>query len=126
MRIVNSTVSGYSGVVIKGGTVSIEDSVIEGTGAYQQPVASNSGFTDTGDAVYIETGFGYEIQLEISGEKTVLRANATQSKSLRIFPEDSTNVFVTIYSGTFKEKQPQEYIAEGSVQDGTEVTVKKQ
>lgn len=126
MRIVNSTVSGYSGVVIKGGAVSIEDSVIEGTGAYQQAAVSNSGFTDTGDAVYIETGFGYEIQLEISGEKTVLRADASQSKSLHIFPEDSANVSVTIYGGTFDEKQPEEYIAEGSVQDGTKVTVKKQ
>ena len=125
MRIVNSTVSGYCGVVIKGGHVSIENSKIEGTGAYQEAELSKSGFTDTGDAVYVETGFGYDILLEISGKDTVLSHKAKQSKSLQVFQPDATNVAVRIYSGTFDEAPPDEYIADGSVRNGAVVSEKE-
>jgi len=116
MRIVGSTVSGYCGVVIKGGEVFIENSRIEATGAYQKAEPNNSGFTDTGDAVYIETTYGNNIMLEISGENTVLHAKATESQSLHVFPEGSTNVSVKIHGGTFDEEQPDEYLADGAVQ----------
>ena len=125
MRIVNSTVSGYSGVVIKGGHVSIENSQIEGTGAYQEAKLSNSGFTDTGDAVYVETGFGYDILLEISGDKTKLSHGAKESKSLQVVSADATNVTIKIYGGTFDEAPPDEYIAEGSIRNGTVVSVQE-
>ena len=121
MRIENSTISGYCGIVIKAGEVSIVDSTVESTGAYQKAEINNSGFTDTGDAVYIETSYGHEIKLEISGDKTKLHHGASQSKSLQVFPADSTNVTVKIYSGTFDEPQPEAYIAEGSKQDGSTV-----
>jgi len=123
MRIVDSTVSGYCGLAIKGGDVSIVDSVIEGTGAFQKAEPNNSGFTDTGDAVYIETTYGYDIRLEISGDQTRLHHVARESKSLQVFPEGSSNVSVKIYSGTFDEEQPKDYIAEGSVQKNGVVTV---
>ena len=126
MRIVNSTVSGYCGVVVKGGHVSIENSKIYATGAYQQGELSKSGFTDTGDAVYVETGFGFEILLEISGADTVLHHDAKQSKSLHVLSEDATNVSVKIYSGTFDEAPPDQYIAEGSVRKGTVVSEQTQ
>lgn len=125
MRIVNSTVSGYSGVVIKGGHVSIENSQIEGTGAYQEAKLSTSGFTDTGDAVYVETGFGYDIQLEISGDKTTLSHEAKESKSLQVVSADATNVTIRIYGGTFEEAPPDEYIAEGSIRNGAVVSVQE-
>ena len=125
MRIVDSTVSGYCGIVIKGGEVYIENSQVEATGAYQEAEVSKSGFTDTGDAVYVENGFGYDIYLEISGSETVLHRHATESKSLHVFPQDAANVSVKIHAGQFDEQQPKEYIADTSIQNGSTVTVKQ-
>lgn len=128
MTIVDSTVRGYNGIAIKGGSVSISDSVIEGTGAYQEPKENPSGFTDTGDAVYIEASYDNEIRLEIdstTGEdkklKTYLKRSDPNSRSLRVFPADVTNVFVKIYAGQFDEIQPEAYLAENSALNGTAV-----
>lgn len=118
LTIYNSKVSGYTGVAVKGGSVSIVDSQIRGTGAQQEPKANQSGFSDTGDAVYIETNYEYDILLEISGNSVL---TSDHSKSLQIFKPDALNVEVIIYSGKFKEAQPEAYIAEGSVQEGTTV-----
>ena len=113
MTIYNSKVTGYTAMAIKGGTVSILKSDLHGTGAYQEPSFDGSGFTDTGDAVYIETGYGYEIRLEI-GQESVLRHTDGQSKSLRIYDASSDNVSVLIESGTFDEAQPEKFLAKTS------------
>lgn len=118
LTIYESTVSGYTGVAIKGGSVSITDSTISGKGEKQEAAFGTSGFADTGDAVYIETNYGYEILLEISGSTLT----STYSQSLQVFEPDATNVAVIIYSGTFDQAQPEAYIAEGSEQTGTEET----
>lgn len=115
MTVYNSYIEGYNGITIKGGSVSIVDSTVKGLGAYTEPAIEGSGFTDTGDAVYIETSYDYEIQLEIS-EGSILTHADEDSRSLRVFEADATNVRVEIESGTFDELQPEEYIAEGSVQ----------
>lgn len=114
----NSTVSGYVGVAIKGGSVRIVDSTIKGLGQKMDPTSMGSGFTDTGDAVYIETNYGYEILLEIDGNSIL---ESTYSKSLQVYKADDPNVYVKIYSGSFKETQPDSYIAEGSIQEDTTV-----
>lgn len=122
LYIYKSTVTGYTAIALKGGLLDIEDSTIRGVGA--EPVtpekASGSGFVDTADAVYIEANYGYEIGLQISGDSTLTSTNA---QSLRVFPADATNVSVKIYSGEFDQAQPPEYIAEGSTQSGSTVTV---
>ena len=116
-------VSGYTGIAIKGGSVIIEDSIIEGKGTeHYEPQLTAGGFTDTADAVYIETGYEYEILLEIRGDSE-FQSTATDSKSLRVFEEGSPYVAVQIYSGKFKEEQPEEYIAPGSVASGDTVKV---
>lgn len=119
MTINNSTVEGYVGVAIKGGSVNIIDSTIKGTGAYQAPAFSGSGFTDTGDAVYVETGYGYEILLKISGSSTLTSDN---SQSLQVYDPNATNVKVEIESGIFDEEQPDSYLAEGSTQAASGAT----
>lgn len=120
ITIYHSTVSAYTAVAIKAGSAKIIDSTIEGTGAYNEPAFGNSGFSDTGDAVYIETGYGHDISLEIDGTSIL---TSTYGQSLRVFKEDAPFVKINIISGIFKEEQPEEYIAEGSVQNGTEVFV---
>lgn len=115
LTVVGSTVSGYDGIAIKGGSVSIVDSTITGKGAKADPGFSTNGFVDTGDAVYIETNYGWGIELEISGDSKLTSVNGY---SLQVYEPDATNVSVKIHSGTFKEPQPDAYIAEGSVKDG--------
>ena len=125
MTIYNSTVSGYTGIAIKGGTVNILGSTVTGSGAKQAPNPGTSGFTDTGDAVYIETNYDYDIVLTIDGIKLVSEEgedyrhsilNSANSYSLQIDDPEAENVKVKIYSGTFNHEQKQEYLAEGSTQ----------
>lgn len=93
-----SSVSGYTGLTVKGGSVQILDSSIAGTGAQNTPTsAPMSGFNDTGDAIYIESNYGTEILVEIRGNSIV---DSTYAQALRIFP-NSSNVKVSIYGGTF-------------------------
>ena len=122
LYIYKSTVTGYTAIALKGGLLDIVDSTISGVGAVSltPEKASDSGFVDTADAVYIEANYGYEIGLQISCDSTLTSTNA---QSLRVFPADATNVSVKIYSGEFDQEQPPEYIAEGSTQSGSTVTV---
>lgn len=125
LTVYNSTVSGYTGIAIKGGSVSIQGSTVTGSGAKQSPQVSGSGFADTGDGIYIEANYGYDILLQISGadvtdgDTTTYRESVISSDhgySLQVFEPDADNVTVQIYSGRFDESQNQAYLAEGSVQ----------
>ena len=118
LTIYKSYVEGYNGLTIKGGHVTLIDADIIGLGSYNEPSFEGSGYTDTGDAVYIETNYGYDIQLDISeGSILTCRGNdADKSQSLRVYKADATNVRVLIKDGKFDEEQPQEYLAENSVQ----------
>ena len=120
LTVLNSQVEGYNGITLKGGSAKIDNSTIIGKGAYQQPSFEGSGSTDTGDAVYIETNYGYDIHLLICGDSRlehVRSEEVEQSRSLRVFEEDATNVLVEIESGTFYEEQPAEYLVQDSVQE---------
>lgn len=121
LTVYNSTVSGYTGMIIKGGSVSVVGSTVSGLGAKQAPAFHNSGSADTGDGIYIETNYGGDILLEISGGSIITSAN---SYSLQVYKPDATNVTIRIYDGTFDEAQLDEYIDEGSVQNGTTITKK--
>lgn len=115
--IYNSTLTGHTGIAVKGGTVSIIDSAISGTGEHETPEYAASGYTDTGDAVYIETGYGYEIVVNISGS-SVLRSE--HGLSLRIFETPADNVDINISGGSFEEEQPPEFLVEGVKQEETD------
>ena len=121
LTVYNSEVSGYTGMIIKGGSVSVVGSTVSGLGAKQAPAFHNSGSADTGDGIYIETNYGGDILLEISGGSIIKSAD---SDSLQVYEPAATNVTIRIYDGTFDEAQPDEYIDEGSVQNGTTITKK--
>lgn len=121
LLVYRSKVSGYTGMAIKGGKVLIEDSEIAGKGkTHNAPKLEINGFTDTADAVYIETTYEYEVLLEIRGNSVLQSDNA---RSVRVFEEERPFVAVNIYSGTFKEEQPDMYIAPGSVKSGNSVHI---
>ena len=134
LTIYHSTVTGHTAVGIKGGHVKVVSSTITGKGPAYDPKPEDigkSGFIDTGDGVYIETNYGYEITLEISEDnslpesdrKTVL--NSDHSRSLRVFEETAPNVAVKIYAGTFKETPSPAYIAPTSILEGVVVRLKE-
>lgn len=123
LMVYGCEVSGYTGMAIKGGTVIVEDSNVAGKGVeHYEPKIEKSGFTDTADAVYVETGYAYDILLEIRG-KSRLASTASGSCSLRVFEAESPYVAVQIFSGTFNEEQPDTYIAPGSVKSGNVVQI---
>ena len=119
--ISGSTLTGYTGLALKGGTTRIMDSTVIGTGKEQEPVtAGMSGFNDTGDGVYIESNYDGEIRLEISGDSVI---RSEQALALRIFPR-TDNVSVAIHGGRFSS-DVSDHCAPGAVcsSTGTEFVV---
>lgn len=99
LTIYNSTISGFTGMAIKGGTITITDSKIYGYGPQTIPEEFVvSGYADTGDAVYIETNYNYPIRMEILGDTELYSSYAF---ALQVFEPDAKNVRVKIYSGKF-------------------------
>lgn len=138
MTIYNSTLSGYTGMAIKGGAVRVLGSNITGNGAKQAPGDYASGFADTGDGIYIEANYGYEISLEIGsgqnadGENTPAHSSvitSTYGESLQVFQPEAENVTVQIFSGEFDQAQKAAYLAPGATQaekDGKYVITSQQ
>ena len=125
LTVYDSTLSGYTGMAIKGGTVQILGSTVMGSGEKQAPAPGDSGFSDTGDGIYIEANYEYEILLTINGAELTGAAGtdyrescigSEYSYSLQICEPDAKNVTVRIYSGVFDEEQKQEHLAKGATQ----------
>ena len=117
LLVKDSEVSGCNGIVLKGGIAKVDNSKIIANGKYQEPKPAGSGFVDTGDAIYVETGYGYEIQLFISGNSILQHRDDEGCKSLRLFKEDADNVLIKIISGIFQEEQPEHYLEKDSEQE---------
>ncbi len=96
----NSVVSGYTGIALKGGSLNVANSTVKGTGAQQAPAFGGSGFSDTGDGIYIETNYGYETVLEVRGNSVISSDNGY---ALQVYEADANNVSVKIYGGTFTD-----------------------
>ena len=100
LTIKNCSLSGNTGIAVKGGTVNIIDSVITGTGDVltdepQEPL-SGSGFTDTGDGVYLENNYANASpKIYISGDNTRI-SGASNAEAVRMFPESSLAYPATI------------------------------
>ena len=111
MRIIDSTITGYTALTIKGGSVTIKDTTLHGTGDKQEPKIQVNGFTDTGDAIFVETGYNTDILLHISGNKTVLKSN--KSYALQVFEANSKYVSVSIAGGKYSSDITK-YLAKGN------------
>lgn len=95
LMVKDSTVEGNTGITLKGGSASLYGSRIVGTGVHEAPSFEGSGFSETGDAVYIETNYGYEIRLYISAD-TILEVTDKNSLPWRVFEENAAHVLVEI------------------------------
>lgn len=117
----NSTLRGMTGVTIKGGKVEIIDSTVEGTADNSSPIVtpnennlSLSGFLDTGDGIYIESNYGYPIELTVSGESRILH-NSSTSHAIRVYPEGEhvkLNLIGGSYSSDISSLVGEEYVVE--------------
>lgn len=93
MTITNSTLSGWTGLAIKGGDVYVNDSTIKGLATDGEAVIptedklTGSGFVDTGDGIYLETSYGYPINLTVSGNSSI-SCTAQTAQAVRVYPEN--------------------------------------
>ena len=127
-------IRGTMAISIKGGNLNIIDSVLNGYGEYNEPSEKNSGSSSTGAAVYAETGYDYEISINISGDSTLA---SEQGYALHTYKTDSPYVSVKVEQGTFNSGKgygtdyafSENWLASGSTltssEDGKTVSVTK-
>lgn len=97
--ISHSEMTGITGIAIKGGSVTVADSTVTGTGAYTAARFSASGWTDTGDGIYLEGGYTWDAAVVVKGESIVTSENAY---AVELFGKEGTgNDRILIYDGIF-------------------------
>jgi len=115
MTIIGSELTGYNGIVLKGGTTTIRNCTITGTGA--PPVSmgySESGYTDTGDGVYLEANYDWDTLVEIYDSNVAATGGGV---AVRKYEMDVKHANIIVYSGQFSH-DVQSYLDDGSVQTG--------
>lgn len=110
----NSTVTGYTGITMKAGSLYVIDSTVVGTGAYAPAAYQVSGSTDTGDGIYVEANYNHEILVEVRGNSTVTGTEA-KTNAIQVYKPDAENVTVRVYGGSFSTSV-EAFLAENCVQ----------
>lgn len=111
----NSTLSGFTGMVIKGGTAVVKDSIVRGTAASddsdlnvmptpEQLARSNSGFIDTGAGIYVEANYAWagDIQLTVQNSEVTSEANLNR---ILVLGAQAEQVTQTIENVSFQRSQ---------------------
>lgn len=119
-KVVESQLSGITGIVLKGGELEVVDSQVSGTGEKQEPKVEGSGYTDTGDGIYIDCGYKAPIRVSVSGNSRVTSAH---SFAVQIFEPYGGYATVTLTGGEYSSDVsawvPQGYVfADGKVTPG--------
>lgn len=110
--LVNSTISGNTGIALKGGQLTIYDSTVTGTcaAAIHDAAISKSGFIDTGDGLYVEAGYNWSATLIVKGEKTSI--SSEKAHAVEIFGETEKGPGkVFLYDGTYASGAEERYSA---------------
>ena len=120
-EISGSQITGYTAIAIKGGSMVIGgSSVIWGNGTQATPGAfATSGYTDTGDGVYIETNYNTDIRLEIGGNSVI---KSDKSYAVQVYEPNAPQVEVIITGGVFSTSVADfltEEYEEAKLNDGT-------
>jgi len=107
LTVTSSTLEGYTGVAVKGGTVNIVDCTVTGTGEYtplpsDPSELSKSGWWDTGDGVYLEANYTeWQTNVFISGDKTKITGTQEGTLAVRQYPEGVSQAKIEISGGSF-------------------------
>jgi hypothetical protein len=110
MTITNSYLEGITGLVVKGGHVTLISSEVKGTGQRGEPAYNANGFSDTGDGVYVEANYETEILVELYGNCKVSSAHGL---AVRKYMPDATNANLIVYGGEY-DTSVSEFIAESA------------
>lgn len=100
--ITESKISGNTGIALKGGSMTIHNSEIVGTGeiAVDKAGISNSGFIDTGDAIYVEAGYNWSATVIVKGENT--KVISKKANAAELFGESGKGPGkILLYDGTY-------------------------
>lgn len=134
LTISDSEIAGVTGIVVKGSNLVVkgEKTIISGTGPNVDPETYYTGATDgsstlteTGDAVYVESGYNdRDISVSISGG----HLNSKNAKAVRMFVKNGENTSakreISVTGGTFSS-DVSAYVAEGYVQNEKNGTVEQ-
>lgn len=126
LTISDSEINGVTGIVVKGSNLVVkgEKTIISGTGPNVDPETYYTGATDgssslteTGDAVYVESGYNdRDISVSISGG----HLNSKSAKAVRMFVKNGENTSakrdISVTGGTFSS-DVSAYVADGYVQN---------
>lgn len=105
-----SVISGYTGIAVKGGEVTIIDSTVTGTGASAQPAAASSGWTDTGDGIYVEATYPWAASVVIKGGSNI---SSTHRYAVELYTKENRGPgSIKIYGGTFSSDVSQFMVAQ--------------
>lgn len=68
-RLENCEINGYTGIYMKSGSLTLNNTTIKATGTYADPVANGNGASSTGDGIILDAKNGYKgnINLSING-----------------------------------------------------------
>lgn len=130
LTLEDSTFEGYTGIAVKGGTVDITDCVVTGTGAFsglpEPSKLSGTGWTDTGDGIYLETNYDWPSKISISGNKTKITSWEENTLAVRMYPENSAQAEIIISGGSYSS-DVSDFLKTGYIQDDStnEFIVKK-
>lgn len=117
LNITDSNIKGNTGLVVKGGTVNIVSSDIYARGPYKEITdITMNGWTDTGDGLYLETNYGFDIEVNISGD-TVITSTVDNTYALREYPL-ADNVVVNITGGSFSSSV-ESFLSDGYIETET-------
>lgn len=114
LTITDSSLDGWTGLVVKGGTVTVTDSTILGTGnTHSAPAYNGSGFSDTGDGIYLEGGYDTSTVVYVNGVSTGASHEAKDgAQAVRHYREEQTPASIYITGGTYTS-DVSEYCADG-------------
>ena len=94
--IANSALTGITGFVAKGGTVNMQNCTVTGTGEHVAAADSGGGWTDTGDGVYVEAVYNWNVSVNIVGGSV----KSTYGHALELFGKDGAGAGSLVSSGS--------------------------
>ena len=113
------TVEGQTGIVVKGGVVTIQNSTVKGTGVGEQLPSDPadlplSGWIDSGDGIYLESNYAaWTTTVVISGRDT--HVSSQHALAVRQYPMSMPQVSLTVMGGTF-DSSVSDYLPSGYIE----------
>lgn len=117
-RLTDCTLEGGTGIAIKGGDLEIVNCRVAGTMESSEPKVEGSGYTDTGDALYVDCSYGYPIHISITGDAEKNVFSSVYAQAVRVFvPEGGKHCASVTVTGGYFSTDVSPFLPEGFVYD---------